>query len=283
MTTAWLEKPHGERVPISGTCSLGRGSTNTVALTDEKASRRHALIHAQGQDEFWLSDLGSRNGTYLNGRRVSQPVQLSDNDRITLGNTDFAFRHPRPATSGGRSAGNQEKTLQEIKTANCWLLLADIESSTQFVRRSAQNELAVLTGDWLAAYKAIIEEHGGTLNKYLGDGFLAYWLHRDGIDGAVAQALKALELLQAREQPRFRVVVHFGPVVMGGSASLGEESLMGTEVNFVFRMEKLAASLGASRLMSDPARLGLQAHTATSAAGRHTLSGFDGEFDFYSC
>jgi hypothetical protein len=39
-------------------------------------------------------------------------------------------------------------------------------------------------------------------------------------------------------------VVHFGPVAIGGIASMGEESLMGGEVNLIFRLEKLASSLG---------------------------------------
>src|SRR6266516_7525877 len=46
----------------------------------------------------------------------------------------------------------------------------------------------------------------------------------------------------ALAEPRFRFIFHFGPVAIGGVASLGEESLMGIEVNFAFRLEKLASS-----------------------------------------
>ena len=279
---AWLESGSGARTPIYGTCFLGRAPTSTIVLTDDKVSRRHALIHAQGQNEFWLVDLGSSNGTYLNGRRVSLPSQLNDNDQVSVGNSVFAFRHPKAPTLIGLDRGCVEKTIQEIKSAHCWLLLADIESSTQFLQRVAPDELPMITGRWLAACKQIIDDHGGTINKYLGDGFFAYWQDRDGVAASVARALAAFKPMQAREQPRFRVVLHFGQVMMGGAASMGEESLLGKEVNFAFRMEKLAASLGQLCLMSEAARTPLQALTSTAPEGRHPLSSFDGDFEFYS-
>src|SRR5262249_3620777 len=63
---AWLEQTNIGRVEISGTCSIGRAPSNQVVLMDDKVSRRHAVIHAQDVEEFWLVDLGSSNGTYLN-------------------------------------------------------------------------------------------------------------------------------------------------------------------------------------------------------------------------
>ena len=223
--TAWLETAGDVRTPVYGTCLMGRAQTNTLVLNDDKVSRRHALVHAQGQGEFWLVDLGSSNGTYLNGRRVSLSSQLSDNDKISVGNSVFTFRHPRLPTTPNLDGGG-EVTIQEIRTANCWLLLADIASSTQYIQKVSQDELPVITGRWMAACKQIIDDHGGTINKYLGDGFFAYWQDRDGVAGAVARALSAFKPLQAREQPRFRVVTHYGPVMMGGAATMGEESLL---------------------------------------------------------
>ena len=81
LSPVWLEQVDGGRVEIQGTCSLGRAPSNQFVLRDEKVSRRHAIVHAQGQNEFWLVDLGSSNGTYVNGRRVAQPIQLRDRER----------------------------------------------------------------------------------------------------------------------------------------------------------------------------------------------------------
>lgn len=67
---------------------------------------------------------------------------------------------------------------------------------------------------------------------------------------------------------------------MGGGASMGEECLSGPEVNFVFRMEKLAGSLKLSSLMSEAADKRFGGRVRSEPAGRHPLSGFDGTFAF---
>src|SRR5258708_31608564 len=91
----WLEKPDGARVSVLGSLSIGRTPKNQVVLEDERVSRRHAIIHAQGEGEFWLVDLGSRNGIYLGERRVQQPVRLSDGDRIRIASFLLVFRQPK--------------------------------------------------------------------------------------------------------------------------------------------------------------------------------------------
>ncbi|MDO8630990.1 MAG: FHA domain-containing protein, partial [Phycisphaerales bacterium] len=97
MPDAELEKPNGDRVRIRRTCSIGRSPSNDLALLDDKVSRRHALIQVQKQQEFWLVDLGSSNGTYLNGRRVTQPILLHDQDQIDLGPFRLRFHQPQSA------------------------------------------------------------------------------------------------------------------------------------------------------------------------------------------
>jgi adenylate cyclase len=80
-------------------------------LSDAKVSRRHALIQAQKQYEFWLLDLGSSNGTYLNGRRLTQPVLLRDQDQIEVGPFRLMFRQSK---TGSASAGEQATSDQTI-------------------------------------------------------------------------------------------------------------------------------------------------------------------------
>ncbi len=278
---AWLEPDSGDPTPIRGTCFLGRATNSSLVLPSDKVSRRHAMVHAQGQEEYWLIDLGSANGTYLNGRRIGQPSRLADQDQIKIAHYTFTFRHPRvrPATAATITA---EKTIQEIKSLNCWLLVADIESSTQFTQRLPLEEAPRVTGRWLAECKQIIDDSNGAINKFLGDGFFAYWLEGEGTAASVARALAVLKQQQDREQPRFRVVVHYGKVFVGGAASLGEESLLGNEVNFVFRMEKMASALGALRLLSEPANEHIKAILPTREEGRQSLDSFEGNFLFFS-
>ena len=278
----WLEGSGGNRTPITGSCIIGRSPSGTIVLADEKVSRRHAMVQCQTRHEFWLIDLGSANGTYLNGRRIVQPSRLTHGDQMKIGDHLFTFRL-NDSEAGQSTNSNVEQTVQEIKTENCWLLVADIESSTQLAYRMPAEELPQITGRLLSACKQIVEDNGGMVNKFLGDGFFAYWHDADGVDGRLATAVSALQKIRETEQLPFRVVAHFGRVFIGGGASLGEGSLLGSEVNFVFRMEKLAGILGVPRLLSEPAKGRLAAQLpAMTDMGRHPLPGFDGEHAFYS-
>jgi class 3 adenylate cyclase len=54
---AWLEREAEEPVPVTGNCSLGRSVGNDVTLVDDRVPRRHATIHAQGEQEFLLGEV----------------------------------------------------------------------------------------------------------------------------------------------------------------------------------------------------------------------------------
>src|SRR2546423_1793826 len=276
---AWLESAGMEKIPLRGNCSLGRSPKSAVVLESPKASRRHAIINLQNVGEFWLIDLGSSNGTFLNKRRVHQPVRLCDMDQITVGDVPFTCHQPEEVTSEMRTTLAQQ-TIRETANIPVWLLVADIENFTPLSRSMVSDKLALLVGSWVAACKTIVEEHHGEIDKYLGDGFLAYW-HDDEKGGEnVAAGLVKLKQLQ-KVEPRFRLVLHYGLVSSGGLRSMGEESLIGKEVIFVFRMEKLAGSLGIHLLASAPAQKKLGNAIPSQPVGNHELKGFEGRFEFF--
>jgi pSer/pThr/pTyr-binding forkhead associated (FHA) protein len=69
--------------------TLGRGGQNTVPLDgDDFASARHARLEARG-DGVYLEDLGSTNGTFVNGARVTTPRRLERGDMVRIGQTDM--------------------------------------------------------------------------------------------------------------------------------------------------------------------------------------------------
>ncbi|NBD36705.1 MAG: FHA domain-containing protein, partial [Chloroflexi bacterium] len=69
---------------------LGRSSDNDIKLDSEKVSRRHALIMLEG-DTFYIQDLGSANGTFVNGKQVRDRVALYNGDEVRLGDQTFLF------------------------------------------------------------------------------------------------------------------------------------------------------------------------------------------------
>ena len=273
---AWLEAADGKCHPIHGSCSLGRTPANTIVLESPKVSRRHALIHVQNIGEFWLIDFGSSNGTFLNKRRIHQPVRLSDGDQVTVGDSMFKFRQPKKISEEYKTIIAQQ-TLRQVENVPCWLLVADIRNFTPLSGSLQSEGLEALLGPWISTCKEIIEKHHGVINKYLGDGFFAYWPDAETTSEEIAKVLSALKELQGKQMPDFRFVVHFGPVAIGGIASMGEESLMGKEVNLVFRLEKLASSLGERCGLSEPAHAKLANLIPSRPLGEHELKGFEGK------
>jgi adenylate cyclase len=276
-----LEAADGTRHPIRGSCSLGRTAANTIVLESPKVSRRHALIHLQNIGELWLIDFGSSNGTFLNKRRIHHPVRLSDGDQITIGDQVLTLRQPLGISEEYKSDVLQ-RTLREIENIPCWLLVADIRGFTPLSRRLQSEDLDVLLGAWIFTCKEIIENQRGVINKYLGDGFLAYWPEAATTPREIVAVISALKELQRQKWPEFRFVVHFGAVAMGGVASMGEESLMGGELNLIFRLEKLAGSLGEPCGLSEAAQTKLRELVPVRALGEFELKGFETKCAFFA-
>lgn len=74
---------------VSGPTRIGRGPENAVSLdADEFASSRHAIVDAR-EDGVWVEDVGSTNGTFVNGARIADARLLRVGDVIRIGQTDF--------------------------------------------------------------------------------------------------------------------------------------------------------------------------------------------------
>jgi hypothetical protein len=83
--------PTGDRVPLGEyVVTIGRQHDCTIVLADPNVSRHHAEVRPAG-DGFAVADLGSTNGTRINGERIPGPHQLVDGDEVRCGNTIMHF------------------------------------------------------------------------------------------------------------------------------------------------------------------------------------------------
>jgi pSer/pThr/pTyr-binding forkhead associated (FHA) protein len=80
----------GSAYDLSDGATLGRADAAEIRLEDTFASGRHARLAPHG-DVIVLEDLGSTNGTYLNGEPLTGPQPLHVGDRIRIGDSEFAF------------------------------------------------------------------------------------------------------------------------------------------------------------------------------------------------
>ena len=213
---AWLEDASGKRTPIHGVCSLGRAESNEVTLHDDTVSRRHAVIQPQGDQEYWLVDFGSRNGSYVNGQRVAQPTRLHDGATVAIGASQYVFRQSKSVGAAPSAMVTSDETVINVRWATCWLLVADIIDSTKLIAELPADTLPLVTGQWLAQCKEVIEMHGGHINQFLGDGFFAFWHDHERMGSEMDKTHQDLCLLQAEGRPAFRFVTHLGAVMFGG-------------------------------------------------------------------
>jgi FHA domain len=75
----------------NGGATMGRSASSDIEVDDPFASSAHARIFPRG-DFMYIEDVGSTNGTYLNGRQVRQPEQLKPADAIRIGDTEYRYR-----------------------------------------------------------------------------------------------------------------------------------------------------------------------------------------------
>lgn len=270
---AWLETDEGHRWPIDSNCPIGRSPSNRVVIPDRKVSRRHAVVHRQDVHEFFLVDLGSQNGSYVNGLRVALPVLLKDGDRITLGQYDLKF-HQSEQVASNNSMASHSRTLVDVQSKKCFMLLADIVNSTRLCEEYEPAQWASLVGSWTGNCSDLIKRHGGAINKYLGDGFLAIWPLDPQRTQHITSGLSALIEVQEESPLPFRLVLHAGEVMTGGGPTLGEDSLSGMELVLLFRMERLASKHGHTFLCSSAVYKTIGSDFTLVSLGEHQVEDY---------
>jgi pSer/pThr/pTyr-binding forkhead associated (FHA) protein len=81
----------GARYMLTDEIRVGRADNSDILIDDTYASQQHARIYSN-EESYYVEDLGSTNGTYVNGRKTPHPLELRPGDRIKIGKTVFEFR-----------------------------------------------------------------------------------------------------------------------------------------------------------------------------------------------
>lgn len=248
-----------EAIPIlrDAICRIGRSEDSTIVLADGLASREHAMIRRNAEGDCYLTDLGSRNGTLVNGSSVVVPVKLADGDTIRIGLHEFRFNLPDQTRF---AAERPAAAATQIFFANSLIsvLVVDVRGYTTLARTLGEQRTSALMSEIFHGAGEMLGRRRSWSQKYIGDAIMAVWVH-PGPQVALDELLAIIETVgelrgifaRARErfgleQPlAFGVGLNFGFASIGnmGSAALSDFTAMGDTVNKAFRLEAATRTL----------------------------------------
>ncbi len=131
--------------------TIGRDHSNVIVLPDHWVSRIHAMVYRNASGGFYLADLGSCNGSFVNGDRIQAPVLLRSGDRLSFGKTQVQFHSTSPLIADSVSLGTNrissqgesvQQTLPDMELSRGSLLMT-------VTRQSRQRSLASFSGQQL--------------------------------------------------------------------------------------------------------------------------------------
>lgn len=96
---------------------IGRAEECDIRPLSEEVSRRHCAILV-GPDAVWVEDLGSRNGTFVNGSRIEAKTQVTDGDGLRVGSLELRFSCVRQGVPGGSDEDVSKWLLTEPDAAD---------------------------------------------------------------------------------------------------------------------------------------------------------------------
>lgn len=288
----------GDDYPLDDFNLVGRGEEATVRLADTGVSRQHATIRREGT-HFWLVDLGSANGSFVNDMALTTARVLKDGDRLQFGGSIFRFDQE----DGGHATdatGMKTQVLRRnpipVRTTPVTMLVGDIRGFTHLSSQISAEQVAELLREWYADCNAIMKQQGAMIDKFIGDCVFAYWPAVDNASRGhainAARALRKADISQAPIRKLLletkgitldcRIGLHVGEVALGAMGK-GINTALGDAVNVAFRVESLTRSVQKEVLASAAFLRGFDAAMAQfEPCGLHDVKGHPDKLELFA-
>ena len=253
---------------IDGVFRIGRSDKNDIVLSDDLASRHHAMLQRSGEGQFYISDLGSSNGTLVNGVRITVPVILRPGALIAIGIHEFTFFQEEAAPpvlfdTTHEFASTNILFAEKLIT----VLVADIRNFTGLSQRIDAAKLSQLIASFFREAGKALKERGAWEQKYIGDAVMAVWLHGKREPGArellaIFDGICKLSGIASSLQQQFGLdaPIRIGAGLNTGLASIGnvgsiassDHTALGDVVNKTFRLESATKELNCDLVLGQP-------------------------------
>ncbi len=231
------------------TFRIGRHPENDFVLQESWISRKHAMIQQESNQQYHIIDLGSANGTFVNGTRIVTPTPLHTGDIIALGKTELIFtQQSAPKLKSASLQNLGDETIAFVNKQRVTILVCDIHRYTELSETVGNEQISKLILDWNKQATKIIHKYHGQVDKFIGDAVLAFWLQEDSyhLDKVLSAAMTINKITtELGKKLHFPWPLTTGAAINSGTIMLGnlgvdgsrDFTMVGDAVNVAFRLE----------------------------------------------
>jgi len=289
--TIQFEGQAANNVTLASLYTIGRATGNDLIIQDVRVSRNHALIRQLGGGKYYLVDLGSSNGTFLNGRPVMAPAELKSGDKIQIADCTLEFSCTGQSEQNMPTAETTMATQINASIETISILVVDIRNYTRLTEQIPPQEFARFISGWFRDAAAVIERESGSIDKFIGDAIMAFWVRGRGagemrsVHGPLNVCRELLSLARSYNEKlvtdhptlgfAIGCAVHSGDAILGntGQSARRDFTATGDCVNIAFRLESLCKELRRPILVSEEIRNAAASHFAFDDMGLQTVKG----------
>lgn len=213
-------------------------------------------------------DLGSANGTMINGQRVYAPTPLRSGDTIKIGGKSILlFRQDTPVEHNQTLDTIDEQTVAFITKARITILICDIRRFTTLSEHIGDQQTSDIIKMWSQQTNDIVKRYHGQIDKFIGDAVMAIWTEGQSPRNTVNQALHCAAHMASMTTDLGNKIgglpwrLTIGGAINTGEAAIGnigvdgnrDYTVIGDTVNTAFRLEDLTEKVGKDFLIGNDA------------------------------
>lgn len=244
-------------IELGGVCSIGRGTQNTIMLEDSSVSRKHAIIDCQSSNDCYVTDAGSRNGTFINDIRVATRARLRHGDLLRIGEVPMKVLFAEAPQFHAQSIA-ASPTVVITSARYVTVLVADIRDFTGLTRRVGEKRVTDVIGEFTRRAGEELDRAGAATQKYIGDAVMGVWDHGSELPGpddvkpALFSAWRLFGIVARFQQQfglddpvRIGAALNTGQAIIGnlGSRAASDYTAVGDSINKAFRLEAASKQL----------------------------------------
>lgn len=277
---------------------IGRSKSNDFRIEHRNVSRFHAVFSAS-TNGIILSDLSSLNGTFVNRNKISTPVDILSGDVVAIGDLKITVKlnHGEDTSSTTDYGKTQTARLTSVMVT---VLLVDVTGYTKISEALPPADVAQMMRVWFQKMSEIVSNHGGVVDKYIGDCVMTLWRgsRKEASTTASDAYVAGLEMLKVTDELSkskdwahhdahpwsCRVAMNTGEALMGnvGGAGQRDYTVLGDAVNVTFRLEDIASGLNTNFILSEATAELLGENHPVTSLGEFELDGRSEKVNVFS-